>query len=810
MKKHNKEEIEILGGKATIYTNAYGVWQFRLWLTTDNKYVRKSLRTKVKDYAITKGKKLYIKIRRDLEKGIKYFAITVKEAVEEYLKHQKTRIGYGDFNIVEGRYNTIDTQMRTFLNYVRKEDKINVLDESTLVRYDRNGEITNYVAYRKAKGISDITIRNEMVTINNFIKYCFTNVRVTNISAFKYPPLPKKDNDIDCERTRRDTLTIEKLNTITNSMQTKKNTNRFKGNAYLTQFSINVQDQFVYFPYSIGCIWAYAEQMGTVTRDNLGGLFFVKEPINKLILKFYNPSIVGFSNYMWNEGYNDALAREIKARWPKCIIMYGGPQVPDKITDWHNQHHFVDICIHQEGEISFNSIMAGDDLDNIPGITYNRNGEWYQTGPSKRIMNLEEIQSPYLIGLFDNLQHSGCSVNAILETDRGCPYKCTFCDWGGTTFSKVKRFGLDRVYAEIEWVGKNKIEMLNSSNANFGIFKERDSLIVEKIIEVKQKYGYPKLFETSWAKNSNQDVLDLAIKLEKNGLLRKFGISVQSTEPKVLENIKRSNMKINDFDDILQKAKKHNIAVMVETIVGLPGETYNSYTENYIDLLKHTNVSIDSYPLSLLNNSEMYAKEYILKHGIKWQWVDNSFGEHNIPEKDRQVTSTGAMPEIDMQKVWQWVWCTRLGHMLGITYDICNELVGEGYADYKKFYNDWLSYIQTSSGILNEEFSKSCKYLKEHKYNHYLYHYDFIDNLCDKRRTELKVDLISFLKSYYPEVDCVKYCNIFDMHYYDPNLKYPIKKNGYKIMHNGVGNMDSLSSFVGLTRKRQGWRCQIS
>ena len=89
MVKHNKEEVEILGGKATIYTNDYGVWQFRLWLTTDNKYVRKSLRTKVKDYAITEGEKLYIQIRSDIEKGIKYYAITVKEAAEEYLKYQK-------------------------------------------------------------------------------------------------------------------------------------------------------------------------------------------------------------------------------------------------------------------------------------------------------------------------------------------------------------------------------------------------------------------------------------------------------------------------------------------------------------------------------------------------------------------------------------------------------------------------------------------------------------------------------------------------------------------------------------------------
>ena len=49
---NTKEEVEILGGKATIFTNDYGVWQFRSWLTTDNKYVRKSLCTGVKDYAI--------------------------------------------------------------------------------------------------------------------------------------------------------------------------------------------------------------------------------------------------------------------------------------------------------------------------------------------------------------------------------------------------------------------------------------------------------------------------------------------------------------------------------------------------------------------------------------------------------------------------------------------------------------------------------------------------------------------------------------------------------------------------------------
>ena len=144
-----KVVVALLGCILTIFFFFFFVWQFSLWLTTDNKYARKSLRAKVKDYAMIEGEKLYIQIRSDIEKGIKFFAITVKEAVEEYLKYQKTRIGNGDFNIVEGRYKTIDAQMRTFLDYVLKDDKINILNESTLVRYERNGEITNYVNFQK-------------------------------------------------------------------------------------------------------------------------------------------------------------------------------------------------------------------------------------------------------------------------------------------------------------------------------------------------------------------------------------------------------------------------------------------------------------------------------------------------------------------------------------------------------------------------------------------------------------------------------------------------------------------------------------
>ena len=121
------------------------------------------------------------------------------------------------------------------------------MNESTLVRHERNDEITIYVAYRKAKEISDTTIRNEMVTINNFIKYCFADVKVTHISAFKYTAMPKKSFDIDAELIRRQTFSSHEYNTFTNplgSYTVQKNTKHLIQNKIFERQIIRIYSLF--------------------------------------------------------------------------------------------------------------------------------------------------------------------------------------------------------------------------------------------------------------------------------------------------------------------------------------------------------------------------------------------------------------------------------------------------------------------------------------------------------------------------------------------------------------------------------------
>ena len=110
----------------------------------------------------------------------------------------------------------------------------------------------------------------------------------------------------------------------------------------------------------------------------------------------------------------------------------------------------------------------------------------------KRIRELECIPSPYLTGIFDKLieSHPKNEWLILWETNRGCPFKCTFCDWGSATASKVNKFELERLKLEIDWFSKKKIEFIFCCDANFGILK-RDIEIAEYAAK-KKKYRLPK------------------------------------------------------------------------------------------------------------------------------------------------------------------------------------------------------------------------------------------------------------------------------------------------------------------------------
>jgi putative methyltransferase len=415
-----------------------------------------------------------------------------------------------------------------------------------------------------------------------------------------------------------------------------------------------------YLPYTVACLWSYAITDPIVNNNfELKKLGFIRDPIEQVLTKLDAPSVCGFSTYIWNEEYNLKLAQAIKQKYPNCVIVFGGPNVPNQeqeFRNWRAAHPWVDTTVRYEGESSFQQLLL-DVLKNDVKSDY----------VSHRIENLE-VPSPYLTGLFDDIVKQGeYNLAMTLETNRGCPFQCTFCDWGSLTYSKIKKFPLQRVLDEITWAGENKIEFISVADANFGVFPDRDNEIIDHLIATKQKYGYPQQFMTPWYKNSNEIILDMAEKLTVHGLNRGLTLSVQSMNPATLKAIKRQNMKVNDLSSIFNQCNQRNIPFYTELILGLPLETIDTWKQGHFDLVEMgQHGCIFVFPVEALRNSEL-AKEH-QEYGVKIKEISDYWTcPTGINERQHIVYETSTMTTRDLIEATVFSWMMITFHHHGWT-----------------------------------------------------------------------------------------------------------------------------------------------
>jgi radical SAM superfamily enzyme YgiQ (UPF0313 family) len=467
-----------------------------------------------------------------------------------------------------------------------------------------------------------------------------------------------------------------------------------------------------YLPYSPAVLWSYAQEFGSV-KDHyeLGTFIWRRDPIEEAIEKLKDSAIVGFSTYIWNKSYNHVLARELKKAHPDIIIILGGPEPPIEKPKFFEQFPYADACVKKEGEITFKRLLetAKDQWHTIPGLLINDNGLDLDTGDAERITELDVIPSPYLIGIFDNLMkgHPEIRWNATIETNRGCPYACTFCDWGSLTYNKVKKFALERVYAELEWIGRNGCDFVSITDANFGIFPERDSLIADKLIEVQKTYNNPRAYTISWAKNQKREIIDIVKKLIYDGGSKiGLNLSVQTLDDNVLDIIKRKNLEMNKIEEVFELCEANNIPLYTELILGLPGETLETWKNNFYRLYKagnHTGITI--YQAQLLENAEMnllQRKLYKIQGRTVYDYLVGTYNENELKEGVEVVISTKDLPPEIMLDAQVFSWFMNTFHINGLTNYISRFLFKHKNIDYHQFYSGLFEYIKQDPWLNSE------------------------------------------------------------------------------------------------------------
>lgn len=178
----------------------------------------------------------------------------------------------------------------------------------------------------------------------------------------------------------------------------------------------------------------------------------------------------------------------------------------------------------------------------LPNLVYlNSKKKLVCSSRLERIMDLSLIPSPYLSGRLN--PYLDDKLMPVIQTNRGCPFSCTFCTEGQTYWSKVRKKDKNLIASEITWITKqikdkkNKVSKddLLIADSNFGMFNE-DIDTCHVIANQQKKNGYPKYINVATGKNRKEKVLESAKIL--SGALKLAG-SVQSLDPKVQENIKR-------------------------------------------------------------------------------------------------------------------------------------------------------------------------------------------------------------------------------------------------------------------------------
>ena len=331
------------------------------------------------------------------------------------------------------------------------------------------------------------------------------------------------------------------------------------------------------------------------------------------------PDILALSNYVWNRNLSYEMFSMMSEIDSDTLLVWGGPNFP---IDLPSQRKFmkkyskIDVYVPVDGETGFantveralrsrshseiRSTVLSEPIDGC--VTRGENDEIKYTIPIIRIKTLDEIPSPYTTGLLDKFFDG--KLTPMMQTNRGCPFHCTFCADGKDEVNRVTSFGLERVIDELNYITNHKHEKTHNmifSDLNFGMYP-RDREISKHLAKLQTEHNYPDFIYISTGKNQKEKIIE-AIKTLKDSM--PLWMSVQSLDQNVLKNIRRDNISTDQMLALQPAIKDAGLQTRAEVILGLPGETHENHMKTLRDLVNARMDEIQVHTCMMLHGSEM-------------------------------------------------------------------------------------------------------------------------------------------------------------------------------------------------------------
>lgn len=399
-------------------------------------------------------------------------------------------------------------------------------------------------------------------------------------------------------------------------------------------------------PAAVGGIATFTETL--VDLDTPIRVFKYPERLVEALDREGPPDIIGFSNYIWNSSLSYGFAKAIKKASPRTVVVFGGPNYPvDKVEQeaWLRRWSLVDFVIIKEGELAFARLveaLVGANWDveavkqkTLPSVhCVTVDGTPIVTETFGRIRDLTQIPSPYTTGRLDEF-FDGILL-PIIQTNRGCPFGCTFCVEGVPYYNKIYRNSTEKTDLELDYIGRQMQDLrrkggrndLFIADSNFGMYRE-DIDTCKSLARTREDYKWPEYINVATGKNAKHRVLEASRILD--GALRLSG-SVQSLDRNVLENIKRANISADGLMDLALQASAIGANTYSEIILALPGDSKQAHFDTVRTVIEAGFTNVYLFQLMLLPGTEVASETSKIRWGMvtKYRVLPRCYGHFNV------------------------------------------------------------------------------------------------------------------------------------------------------------------------------------
>jgi len=351
-------------------------------------------------------------------------------------------------------------------------------------------------------------------------------------------------------------------------------------------------------------------------------------------LEEFEPDLIGFSAYVWSTPCLVEVARRVKAKRPQCTVVFGGPSARTALFDlrpYAPAHRYLDAVVSSEGEETFRDIarlpvLNRKALESVAGLDLPLVLGWWRTGARAPIAELDRIASPYQSAV---MKHG---TVAYLETFRGCPFSCTFCEWGADNNNKAV-FSADYIARDLEAYARHRASAVFLVDAGLNL----NPRAFRNLREAEARVGFLKTVGF-WSEIYPSLIREEHLEFLSSVKAGYLGIGLQSIDPQVLKGLERP------FDQRRLETVVRQVCDVahaeVQIIFGLPGDSPAGFRRT-LEVARSLPVAVRAYGCLVLPDALMTR--------AKPEW------NVRYDPVSLRMTSCQGWSEADLDEMREWI-----------------------------------------------------------------------------------------------------------------------------------------------------------